>query len=155
MTFKLPESVMVVLHTKVQTSNCAQESAENSQVLLLQRMDDPDFWQSVTGTMEPGESPIQTAYREVAEETGIELSFSNHDIVDCRLVNQYQIRKQWRYRYAPGTSFNNEHVFCACVDINTQVKLTEHLSYAWMSKEQAMAKAWSSTNRRAIEMFVP
>jgi dATP pyrophosphohydrolase len=143
MALKRPESVLVVLYSA------------SSKVLLLQRDDDADFWQSVTGTIEHGESPIQTAYREVEEETGLKLSFSSHDIVDCRHINQYRIRSQWLYRYPKGTQYNNEHVFCACVNDTLSLTLTEHLSYQWLSKADALAKAWSASNRLAIDKFVP
>ena len=43
-------------------------------VLLLQRREPPDFWQSVTGSLEPGESAIDAARRELLEETGIDAS---------------------------------------------------------------------------------
>lgn len=46
MAFKRPESVLVVI--------CEQETGR---VLMLQRRDDPAFWQSVTGSLEPGETP--------------------------------------------------------------------------------------------------
>lgn len=142
MALKRPESVLVVLYSAA------------SNVLLLQRDDDADFWQSVTGTIEKGESAIQTAYREVAEETGLTLSFP-FDIADCRHVNQYRIRRQWLHRYPVGTEYNNEHVFCACISEQSPLTLTEHLSYEWLSKAEALKKAWSVSNRHAIEQFVP
>jgi len=45
MGYKRPESVLVVLYD------------EHHRILLLQRDDDASFWQSVTGTIETGESP--------------------------------------------------------------------------------------------------
>lgn len=126
-----------------------------SNVLLLQRDDDADFWQSVTGTIELGESPIQTAYREVAEETGMQLNLALHEIGDCRHLNQYKIRQQWLYRYPEGTQYNNEHVFCAQVSEAASISLTEHLSYQWLKKSDALKKVWSATNRLAIDKFVP
>jgi len=143
MALKRPESVLVVLYSP------------ESKVLLLQRDDDAHFWQSVTGTIELGESPIQTAYREVAEETGLHLNAAEHEIIDCRQINQYRIRKQWLYRYPKGTVFNDEHVFCACVSSSSDIALTEHLSYQWLDKASAIEKVWSDTNRAAIDKFVP
>ena len=55
-SLRQPLSVLVVIHTA------------NKSCLLIQRADDPNFWQSVTGALEDGEMPIETAYREVAEE---------------------------------------------------------------------------------------
>ncbi len=53
MPFKRPVSILVVIY--------AQDS---KRVLMLQRRDDPDFWQSVTGSLEEGETASQAAMRE-------------------------------------------------------------------------------------------
>jgi len=150
MILKRPESVLIVLYN------------EYNKVLVLQRIDDASFWQSVTGTMEVGEVPIQTAAREVLEETGINLSFAHtnkagflHHLMDCRLVNQYLIREDWLYRYPKGVTKNFEYVFCAQVPANSTIILTEHTAYEWLNKQDAMAKVWSGTNKWAISQFVP
>ena len=49
MAYKKPESALVVLYD------------QHHRVLLLQRDDDPTFWQSVTGALEEGEQPIEAA----------------------------------------------------------------------------------------------
>ncbi|MEG3767168.1 dihydroneopterin triphosphate diphosphatase [Alteromonas sp. 14N.309.X.WAT.G.H12] len=141
MALKRPESVLVVLYD------------EHHRVLLLQRDDDPDFWQSVTGTIEVGEVPAETAIREVAEETGIALSMKQ--LKDCQHINRYLIRKRWLHRYPAGTRFNTEHVFCAQVSCEHPLLLTEHLAYKWEHKPQALAQLWSPSNRLAVEAFVP
>lgn len=150
MIFKRPESVLVVLYN------------EHNHVLVMQRLDDPKFWQSVTGSMEDGETAIQTAVREVFEETGIQLSIEKpsqaevlYHVVDCQKTNQYNIRDEWRYRYAPHVNVNVEHVFSAKVAASKHIKLTEHASYLWLNKTQAMEKVWSNTNKDAIKRFVP
>ena len=124
-------------------------------MLLLQRDDDADFWQSVTGTLEDGESPIIAAYREVAEETGIILDTREQRIQDCHTINQYRIRSRWQYRYAPDVTFNTEYVFAVCVSTPLKIILTEHTAFEWLSKSQAIQRAWSETNRIAIQKFVP
>lgn len=143
MAYKRPESVLVVLYSDQQN------------ILLLQRKDDPTFWQSVTGTIEQGETPIMTAYREVHEEVGLDLQHNKSAIVDCHTINQFPIRPKWRYRYPPNTLCNTEYVFCAQISESHNIALTEHLTYSWVSKDQAIAKAWSPSNRRAISAFVP
>ena len=122
---------------------------------MLQRDDDPDFWQSVTGTLEPGESAIQTAIREVGEETGIDVVSGNYQVVDCRQANQFEIRSIWSHRYAPGTRFNTEYVFSLQVHGTESIRLTEHLQYQWLSKSHAIERVWSDTNKQAILRFVP
>ncbi len=143
MPFKRPESALVVLYD------------QHYRVLILQREDDPSFWQSVTGTLEIGEQPIQTAYREVWEETGIKLNPNHNSITDHKLSTQYEIRPQWRYRYSPDVRFNTEHVFSAQIDSQLPIVLTEHLAYKWVSKAEAIATLWSSSNQQAVERFVP
>jgi len=140
---KRPESVLVVIYSQALN------------VLVLQRDDDAEFWQSVTGTIEEGETAIQTAYREVAEETGLQLNPRNQNIVDCRHLNQYKIRRKWLYRYPEGTTYNNEYVFCARVQGELPIILSEHTQYEWLNKRAAMQKVWSETNRSAIAQFVP
>ncbi|MFA3790533.1 dihydroneopterin triphosphate diphosphatase [Aliiglaciecola sp. SL4] len=143
MAFKRPESALVVIF----------DAAAN--VLVMQRQDDPNFWQSVTGTLEPGELPLQTAIREVEEETGINIALNKLELVDCRSVNQYPIRDIWQHRYPPNCPFNTEHVFALKVQGNETITLTEHLAYQWLPKKLAMEKVWSPTNKVAIEKFVP
>lgn len=143
MQLKRAESVLVVIRD------------EHKQVLIMQRDDDANFWQSVTGTIEMGEIPLNAAYRELEEETGIALPKSIHPILDCRLMNQYKIRPIWLYRYPPGTEFNNEYVFCIKVPAGLPIVLTEHTDFSWTSKQEAMQRVWSKTNRDAIAQFVP
>ena len=95
--FKRPVSVLVVIHTP------------DRQVLLLERAAHPGYWQSVTGSQEGEESPIETATREVKEETGI--SASKDSLIDWQLINEFEIFTEWRHRYAPGVTHNTEHVF--------------------------------------------
>ena len=59
LSYKRPESVLVVIHT------------ERGEVLQLRRREPADFWQSVTGSLHAGETPLQAAIREVREETGL------------------------------------------------------------------------------------
>lgn len=143
MTFKIPESALVVIYDV------------KGRVLVLQRNDDAGFWQSVTRTLEPSEVPVQTALREVKEETGIDIVANGFDLNDCRTANQYAIRPKWRHRYAPECKFNTEYVFTVCVSGDEKIELTEHLSFQWLTKSKAMEKVWSETNKLAIQQFVP
>lgn len=122
------------------------------EVLLLQRRDQPDFWQSVTGSLEWGESTLAAARRELTEETGLESS----QLVDCEVERIFPILPAWRARYAPNVHHNREHLFRLELSSKPDIRLhpQEHLSFKWLPAEQAKALASSWTNREAIERFV-
>lgn len=60
--YKSPLSVLVLIYHQI-----------SGKVLMLQRNDDQEFWQSVTGSLEEGETPYQAAIREVKRETGLDI----------------------------------------------------------------------------------
>ena len=138
MTFKIPVSVLVVIHTP------------DKQVLLLERADHPGWWQSVTGSQNPGETLMETAIREVREETGLDaIAFK---LSDWGYKNQYEIFECYRHRYAPDITHNTEHVFGLEVPSTIPVQLTprEHLDYLWLPAEAAAEKCFSPSNAEAI-----
>jgi dATP pyrophosphohydrolase len=139
--FKVPVSTLVVVHTS------------DLHVLLLERADRPDSWQSVTGSQDPGETLAQTAAREVMEETGIDAA--RHALTDWKLRNVYEIYPVWRARYAPGVTHNTEHVFGLELAAPVEVKLSprEHLAAAWLPWREAAERVFSWSNRRAILML--
>jgi dihydroneopterin triphosphate diphosphatase len=137
MAFKLPESVLVVVHTPA------------LDVLLLERAANPGFWQSVTGSREPDDPDLEaTARRELREETGL----SAGTLTDWRITNRYEIWPQWRARYAPDVTHNTEHVYGFLVPDVTVATLDpiEHTAQLWLPWQQAMNKVFSPTNRDAI-----
>lgn len=142
MQIKRPESVLVVIYDN------------DNRVLALQRMDDPEFWQSVTGTLETEERPYETANREVFEETGIDIVAHEYELINTGQVNQYEIRQQWRYRYPKNCTTNTEYVFLLQVDRDIPIQLTEHTAFQWISPQQAISTMWSETNRRAIQQHL-
>lgn len=120
-------------------------------VLLLQRAGDSDFWQSVTGSMLWEETqPVETARREVREETGV-VDFSG--LADLGYTRRFPIPPKWRHRYAPDVQENLEHAFALELAHEVAVTLNpkEHSAYQWLGVGDAAAKVWSWTNREAIE----
>ena len=140
MTYKQPVSVLVLVYTV------------DRSVLLIERADYPDHWQSVTGSQEPGESLHATATRELREETGIDAE-SCGPLNDWAMSNVYEIFPKWRHRYPPGTTHNTEHVFALEVPAPVAVTLNprEHLNFTWLPWREAAAKCFSWSNRAAIE----
>lgn len=141
MTDKRPVSVLVVIHTPA------------LEVLLLERLSHPGFWQSVTGSQEGLEPLEETAAREVREETGIDAE--TLQLIDWRLSNRYEIFPEWRHRYADGVTANTEHVFSICLPDPVPVTLssTEHLASRWLPWKRAAAACFSWSNRDAILML--
>ncbi|WP_404341755.1 dihydroneopterin triphosphate diphosphatase [Pseudoalteromonas mariniglutinosa] len=135
-----PFSVLVVIYKK------------NKDCLLIQRADDANFWQSVTGGIDEGETPLATAHRELYEETGINAHAFGLTIRDHQKTNQYPIRECWRHRYRANALINTEHVFSICVPDNVTITLdpSEHTHYLWLPQQQAAEKAWSPSNAAEI-----
>ncbi|EIS57207.1 dihydroneopterin triphosphate pyrophosphatase, partial [Yersinia pestis PY-63] len=126
MNYKRPESVLVVIYAK-----------SSGRVLMLQRRDDPDFWQSVTGSLEEGEAPLQTAQREVKEEVGIDILGENLVLLDCQRCVEFELFAHLRRRYAPGITRNKEHWFCLALPEERDIVITEHLAYQWLDAAEA------------------
>lgn len=151
--YKIPESVLVVIHTA------------ELEVLLIERVDKPGYWQSVTGSKDTVEEPLtETAVREVFEETGIRVVAAEqvstlpanavplHHLRDWHLSNVYEIYPVWRHRYAPGVTRNTEHVFGLRVPRGIPVVLAprEHTRHLWLPWREAADKCFSPSNAEAI-----
>jgi dATP pyrophosphohydrolase len=131
--YKRPVSVLVVIHTPA------------LDVLLLERASHAGFWQSVTGSQEESETLIETARREVAEETGIAALLKA--LVDWRVTHTFSLRARRHARHRAR--------FLARTAAAAAVRLApdEHLAYVWLPWYDAAAKCFSWTNRDAILML--
>jgi dihydroneopterin triphosphate diphosphatase len=145
--YKIPESVLVVIHTLA------------LDVLLIERADKPGYWQSVTGSKDRIDEPIEeTCTREVAEETGIVIGSAEvprSSLCDWALQNVYEIYPVWRHRYAPGVTHNTEHVFGLSVPVGTPVQLSprEHVAHVWLPWREAADRCFSPSNAEAVLML--
>ncbi|MGA9851332.1 MAG: dihydroneopterin triphosphate diphosphatase [Gammaproteobacteria bacterium] len=140
--FKCPESVLVIIYT------------DHGEVLRLCRCEPPGYWQSVTGSLLPDETPRQAALREIREETGF---LADHGLTDSGIVNRYPIHRAWLAKFAAGTKENTEHVFSfqlPAIDA-VRINLKEHVEYRWVSRDEAAKLASSATDRDAILKLVP
>ena len=143
MQYKNNQSVLVVIYAK-----------DTNRVLMLQRQDDPNFWQSVTGTIESGETPKNTAIRELWEEVRLEISENSTALFDCKESIEFEIFPHFRYKYAPNVTHCREHWFLLAMEQEFEPVLSEHLAYQWVFPEQAIQMTKSSNNAEAIRKYI-
>ena len=125
MKYKNNQSVLIVIYAE-----------DTRRVLMLQRRDDPDFWQSVTGSLEMDETPTETAIRELWEEV------------------RFEIFPHFRYKYAPDVTHCREHWFLLAVEQEFTPELTEHLAFQWVSPARAIQMTKSPNNAEAIRKYL-
>ena len=137
--FKTPISALVLIHTS------------DLQVLIMERADKAGYWQSVTGSLEAGETPKQAALREVLEETGLDAN--RYNLQDWQASNIYEIYPHWRHRYAPGVVENVEHLFGLELPQALPITLApdEHTRYEWVDWREAANRVFSWTNIDALK----
>jgi len=140
-----PTQIQAHVVRKVRTPHKAPH--ECWEHLLLRRAPDepvyPNLWQVVTGTIDNGETAVETAFRELQEETGL------------------HVEELWVLPYV-GSFFdvrNNTFVmvpcFAAVVDAaEAQVQLSaEHSDYRWLALEDAVATLEMPSHIEGAKMF--
>ncbi|GLH72115.1 hypothetical protein GETHLI_06170 [Geothrix limicola] len=108
------------------------------------------WWQSVTGMMEPGEVPEQTAHRELMEETGLAgtlrpLGLSHSFWVDPSIVH-----------FPDGEPrFNTETCFSMEVAPGAEVRLepAEHSEYLWCGLDEAQERMKWEGSKAAVGLL--
>jgi len=135
-----PESVLIVIYTAT------------GEFLLIERRKPAGFWQSVTGSLEWGETPGHAAMREVQEETGIE----SGELANLHFAQTYEIWPSFGRVYAPGITHNLEHAFALRLPQRVPVILSEreHAQYRWLPATEALALVSSETNRAVIRRLM-
>jgi dATP pyrophosphohydrolase len=135
--FRRPESVLIVIYTA------------GGEFLLLERRKPAGFWQSVTGSLEWGETADASASRELEEETGITQGL----LRNMHWTQVYDILPSFGKKYAPGITRNLEHAFALELPQRVPVTLSdhEHAQFRWLPAAEAIELASSSTNRAVIE----
>ena len=136
-SFRRPESVLIVIYTA------------GGEFLLLERRKPPGFWQSVTGSLEWGETADAAARRELIEETGI----TQGHLRNLQWTQVYEILPSFGKKYAAGVTRNLEHAFALKLLRRVPVVLSEHVQYRWLSADEAIATASSSTDRAVIRQL--
>lgn len=128
--------MLVVVHT-------------DHEALLLRRSEPFEFWQSVTGSLLPGESHAVAAARELREETGL----TGEGMLSCTGVSRrFVIDPRWRWRFGPGVTENLEHEYRFKLPRRVGITLSEseHTAMEWVALPDAADRVWSWTNKAAL-----
>ena len=115
-------------------------STEELEVLCLRRAPggrSPGSWEAVHGHIDPGETPVATAVRELKEEAGLEPE---------RLYNLSQIESFYRHGQNEVVLIP---VLAAFVARNAKVRLSEeHDEYEWLRPQAARVRmSWPRLRR--------
>lgn len=141
---RLPLSVQVFL--------VAPEGSSWS-VLLLQRnarpdLALPDFWQGISGALEPGESFESAAIREVHEEAAIALPA----VVSAEFEQTFPIKPEWRTTYGPGPTHVLEKVFYSVLASRLAPGLShEHKAFRWCGEVEALERLTFGNNQFCVQ----
>lgn len=112
------------------------------ELLLLRRSPDKRLggtWQAVHGKVEPGETAVQAALRELHEETGLRPVF----FWQLEGLNTFYMAGTDRVMMCPG--------FAAEVEPEAGVRLChEHTAFRWEPIERALAELMWPGQRRAV-----
>jgi 8-oxo-dGTP pyrophosphatase MutT (NUDIX family) len=100
----------------------------------------PGSWETVHGTVEPAETPVQAALRELAEETGL---------VPLRLYNASRVEVFYRHR---ADEIALIPVFAAYVASGAELRASpEHDRAEWLTPTEAAGRFSWPRERRALE----
>jgi dATP pyrophosphohydrolase len=117
--------------------------AAGLEVLVLRRAPggrSPGSWETVHGHIEPGETPVQAALRELREETGLE---------PARLYNVSRVEAFYRHQ---GNEVVLIPVFAGVVDASAGVRPSaEHDRAEWLEAGRAAARFSWPRERRALD----
>ncbi len=97
-------------------------------------------WDFPKGNVEPGESPEQTALREIKEETGL----------NVELVPGFREEVEYYY-FRQGRRIRKRVIYFLARAPSKDVRLSwEHKGYAWLPFGQALARITFENSRRVL-----
>jgi len=125
------------------TGGTGGKDGRDFEVLTLRRGPNgrsPGSWETVHGTIEPGETPVQAALRELAEETGL---------APRRLYNASRVEAFYRHGADEVALIP---VFVALVDEGSAARPSEeHDRAEWLAGSEALRRLSWPRERRALE----
>ena len=137
------ESETSELLPELQTVSVTLQREDGRVLLLKRRAERGGFWQILTGRIEPGESPLQTAAREVHEETGFSPRLD--EIRELGYAHGFALGG----RVPP--LFARETAFAAAVSGEPRLS-DEHDEHRWCSPDEALRLLPFAGLRRAVRL---
>jgi lipoyl(octanoyl) transferase len=134
------ESEVFELAAELRTVSIAVTRADGRVLLMKRTPERGGFWQILTGCGEPGESALQTAARELYEETGFEA-----------LPRELEYVHSFAFQDAMPPKFAQETAFTARVDGEPRLS-EEHDDYRWVTKQEALELLPFSGLKRAVQL---
>ena len=122
---------------------------DGGRVLLLHRKPERgNFWQPITGSIEDGETPMQTAEREIVEETG-----NRAEPEELGLQQSFMIESQYLEARHPAPIIASEIGYAARLDGGVAIHMDndEHDDFGWFSFAEAYEKIRWTDDREALE----
>ena len=115
-------------------------------LLLKTTPEREDFWQSVTGGLEEGETKVEALRREVWEETGIKSTARIIEDID------YFEYSDAHFINIKGFNFIKEYVFGVEVAPNEKIAIDrkEHSQFKWCSFQESLYLLKWEENKKAL-----
>jgi lipoyl(octanoyl) transferase len=121
---------------------------DRERVLLLHRRPERgNFWQPITGTIEEGEAPLDTAMRELVEETGHAAAPQS-----LGLRQSFLIESQYLQARYPAPVIASEIGFHAHLDTRLAIRIDplEHDTWGWFTIPEAYERIRWTDDREAL-----
>lgn len=108
--------------------------------LLLQYIG--KYWEFARGHIEPNETKLQTAKREIREETGLD-NLNYHD--------DFVTQSAWQYEHE-GKKVDKSVTLFLAESSSKKVKIShEHIGYAWLTPQKAIDSITFENGKRALK----
>lgn len=123
---------------------------DGDRILLLHRRPERgNFWQPITGTIEPNEDPYATAKRELIEETGHAAEPQSMQLAQSFMIESNYLES----RYADRPIIASEIAYRAELDSSLPIRIDpeEHDQYGWFTFDEAYERIRWTDDREALE----
>lgn len=123
---------------------------DGDRVLLLHRRPERgNFWQPITGTIEPSEAPLATARRELIEETGHAAEPEPLGLAQSFMIESAYLES----RYTDRPIIASELAYRVEVDAALPIRIDpeEHDEYGWFTFAEAYERIRWTDDREALE----